>query len=76
MHLVALDAATIGGNAIMNVRCDQKEHTMATAGYIEGRAMVIVDESDQAVCSFWAETIKPQSTRCKHCGSDIPKMAV
>ena len=66
-------AMALGGNAIMNVRYDQKEHTMATAGYIEGRAMVIVDESDQAVCPFCAETIKPQATRCKHCGADIPK---
>jgi len=47
---------------------------MATAGYIEGRAMVIIDESDQAVCPFCAETIKPQAMRCKHCGSDIPKV--
>lgn len=68
-------AMALGGNAIMNVRYDQKEHTMATAGYIEGRAMVIIDESDQAVCPFCAETIKPQATRCKHCGSDIPKAA-
>lgn len=68
-------AMALGGNAIINVRYDQKDHTMATAGYIEGRAMAIIDESDQAVCPFCAETIKPQATRCKHCGSDIPKVA-
>lgn len=37
--------------------------------------MAIIDESDQAVCSYCAETVKPQATRCNRCGLDIPKAA-
>ncbi|WP_291097109.1 hypothetical protein [Hydrogenophaga sp.] len=35
--------------------------------------MAITYESDQAVCPYCAETVRLQATRCKHCGSDIPK---
>ena len=65
----------LGGNAIIHVRYDQKDHTLATAGYIEGRGLAIMDTSDIATCPFCAETIKREATRCKHCGSDIPKVA-
>ena len=65
----------LGGNAIIHVRYDQKDHTLATAGYIEGRGLAIIDTSDIATCPFCAETIKREATRCKHCGSDIPKVA-
>ena len=68
-------AMALGGNAVINVRYDQKDHTMATAGYIEGRGLAIIDESDTAICPYCAETIKREATRCKHCGSDIPKVA-
>lgn len=68
-------AMALGGNAVINVRYDQKDHTMTTAGYIEGRGLAIIDESDTTTCPYCAETIKREATRCKHCGSDIPKVA-
>ncbi|HRV29679.1 MAG TPA: zinc ribbon domain-containing protein [Spirochaetia bacterium] len=34
-----------------------------------------MDESDTTTCPYCAETIKREATRCKHCGSDIPKVA-
>src|SRR5450830_1301896 len=38
-------AMALGGNAVINVRYEQKDQTMATAGYIEGRGLVIIDNS-------------------------------
>jgi|GEM_PF-333497 len=66
-------AMALGGNAVINVRYEQKDHTMATAGYIEGRGLAIIDESDAATCPLCAEPIKREAVRCKHCGSDIQK---
>ncbi|RYH46023.1 MAG: hypothetical protein EON54_16600 [Alcaligenaceae bacterium] len=66
-------AMALGGNAVINVRYEQRDHTMATAGYIEGRGLAIIDESDTAPCPLCAEPIKREAVRCKHCGSDIQK---
>lgn len=66
-------AMALGANAVMNVRYDQKDRTLATDGYIEGRGVAIIDQSDVATCPYCAETIKAEATRCKHCGSDLPK---
>ena len=66
-------AMALGGNAVINVRYEQRDHTMATAGYIEGRGLAIIDESDTAPCPLCAKPIKREAVRCKHCGSDIQK---
>lgn len=66
-------AMALGGNALINVRYEQKDQTMATAGYIEGRGLVIIDNSDTVACPYCAEVIKREAIKCKHCGSEIPR---
>ena len=68
-------AMALGANAIVNVRYEQKGHNLVNAGYIHAWGTAVIDESDTTDCPFCAERIKRAATRCKHCGSDIPKAA-
>ncbi len=68
-------ASALGANAIVNVRYEQKDESWTNAGSIEATGLAVVSESDTTTCPFCAERIKRAATRCKHCGSDIPKAA-
>ena len=64
-------AFALGGNAIINVRYEQKDKTHSTAGYIEAWGTVILNQSDTIACPYCAETIKRDAIRCKHCSADL-----
>jgi len=61
----------LGGNAIINVRYEQKGKTHSTAGYVEAWGTAIINESDTIACPYCAEKIKRDAVRCKHCTADL-----
>ncbi len=64
-------ALALGGNALINVRYEQKDKTHSTAGYVEGWGVAILNESDTVACPYCAEKIKRDAIRCKHCAADL-----
>ena len=64
-------AMALGGNALINLRYEQKELTNFTIGYVEAWGVAILNESDTIACPYCAEPIKRNAIRCKHCASDL-----
>jgi hypothetical protein len=63
-------AARMGANAVIRV---EYSRGMSLTSYKVLRATVVavVLESDEVKCPYWAELVKREAAKCKHCGFDL-----
>jgi hypothetical protein len=64
----------LGGNAVVNVQYEQTSATIGTAGHLAAKGLAIIDESLPVARPVSDEGAKPETTICKHCGSELPQV--